>query len=84
MAFWDDLKARLEQIKTAKQNMYVPREKKNPNLIEIEPKEIGKRPKLSPEELQDQMKANRGTGYQRTHKNDDGKRKRNPSRQEDW
>jgi len=59
----------------AAQKFYTPKEKKNKNIIDIGEREIGKRPKLPPSELENQFKANRGTG---AHKNTKDKRQSNP------
>jgi hypothetical protein len=58
--------------------MWEPKEKKDPNKIKVAPVDIFKQPKLTPEELEADMKANRGTGAHNTSKKDDGKRKNNP------
>jgi hypothetical protein len=57
----------------------VPTPKSDPNKIKVEVDPL-KRPKLSPDELQGQWKANRGSGY---HKNPAEKRKNNPHKQLD-
>lgn len=63
-----------------KQLLDVSPEKKDPNKMTIEV-DITKRPKMTPEELQDHFKANRGTGY---HTNPKDKRSQNPSRNDEY
>lgn len=69
-----------QRIQVAKKQLLdVKPEKKDPNkiVVKVDPT---KRTKMTPEELQDHFKANRGTG---THKNPADKRKDNPSRSND-
>lgn len=83
-SFWSNLKDRLEQL--AKKNtdkMYTPKIKENPNLIKVEKPSAPVPHAMTPEELQEHMKANRGTGY---HKNQKDKRAKNPKKmnQDEW
>jgi hypothetical protein len=80
MSFWNDLAERLHVIKTAKKNMYEPKEKKDPNKIVLEPIKPGTLFKKTPEQMEEDLKANRGTG---THKNTKDKRAKNPNKMND-
>lgn len=66
-----------QRLRIAKKQLVdVKPEKKDPNKIQVEIDPL-KRPKMTPEELQDHFKANRGSGY---HKNPKDKRSNNPNR----
>jgi len=77
MSMWNDLKERLEMLKLAKKNMYTPKEKKDPNIIKMDPMKMPPPHRMDPDELQDSFRANRGTGF---HTNNKDKRAKNPNK----
>jgi hypothetical protein len=71
---------RIKTILAGKGKFFAPKEKKNPNVIELEKPKAPSPHKMQPDELQDHFKANRGTG---AHKNKKDKRVNNPKKQND-
>jgi len=63
-----------------KGKMWEPKVKPDKNVIKLEKPSAPSKHKMTPEELQDFFKANRGTGY---HKNPADKRSSNPKRNMD-
>jgi len=74
----NDIKFITSIISRAKK-MYEPKVKSDPNTIKVKIDPL-KKPKLSPEELEEDMKANRGVG---PHVNKKDKRSKNPFKS-DW
>lgn len=68
-----------QRIQVAKKQLLDVKEKADPNkmTVKVDPT---KRTKMTPEELQDHFKANRGSGY---HKNVQDKRSKNPNKSDD-
>jgi len=81
-----DIKFITSIISRAKNQMYTPKEKKDPNLIKVKLNPTYQKDKettqtkMTPEQLQEEWKAQRGTGY---HKNIKDKRSKNPFKS-DW